>query len=378
MSGIRMSLLRGERPPGCEPCQAMEEHGKISGRQKQLLKTGVQVQDFAKTMRSSPWLPEWGYSQDHQGLSQMHVQDWQIDLGNFCNSACLFCTPESSSRIAAERVRLGMISSMPPRAWCDDPDLLDRFMQSLMQAPHLRYLHFIGGETLITPGFQKILQRLIDHGLHRDLIIGFTTNLTVMEHSVLDQLQQFPQVNLGMSIECMDSVNDYVRYGSEISRALQLLEHWLDIGRRYGWFIQLRTTPTILTVSRLAAVYDYAWNNDLVVESCNFIQDPEFMRPSVLPQPYRDRARNDLRAWISSKQTTHRGAKVINIRDPNRVHQQLLEDAQSYLHYLEHQPDLSHLLPQLVSYLKLMDQSRGNSVVDYLPEYEDLFRSVGY
>lgn len=359
----------------------MEDHGKISGRQKQLLKTGVQVSAFAQTMASSPWFSEWQQTLTHDGHTFVHVQDWQIDLGNYCNSACLFCSPQSSSRIAAERMRLGMIKQMPPPAWCDEPELVDRFIQDLIQAPTLRYLHFIGGETLITPAFKIILQRLIDHDLNKDLVIGFTTNLTVMDDHAVKLLEQFEQVNLGMSIECLDRVNDYVRYGSTIEKTLDIMNRWITLGRQRGWLIQLRITPTLLTINRLSAVYEYAWNNHLVVESCNFIHDPVFMRPSVLPAIYRQRARDQLQSWIDSK--IAQGWQVpqelvLNIRNPNKVHDQLLQDAQSYIQYLDSESDLAHLLPDFISFIKLMDQSRGNSVTAYLPEYEELFRSAGY
>lgn len=378
LAPLRRTLLDGDRPRGCEPCAQMEAHGKVSGRQKQLLKTGVQLDQFSKTMLSSPWLARWTADLDSEGTTDVHVQDWQIDLGNYCNSACLFCSPRFSSRIASERLKLGMIKQLPPPSWCDDQSLLDRFIADLSAAPHIRYLHFIGGETIITPSFRKILQSLVDADLHRELTVGFTTNLTTIDHSLEHLLGKFYHVNLGLSIECMDRVNDYVRYGGEIGRTLSIMDQWLQLANDRQWLVQIRTTPTALSISRLHAVYEYAWQHKVIVESCNFITDPVYMRPSVLPRRYRDQARDSLVAWISSKMHRASGETIINIRDPNHVYDQLLQDAQSYVTYLETEEDLDHLLPDLVAYLKCMDQSRRNSVFDYLPEYEELFRSAGY
>jgi hypothetical protein len=69
---------------------------------------------------------------------------------------------------------------------------------------------------------------------------------------------------------------------------------------------------------------------------------------------------------------------VINIRDPNHAQQQILQDLQSYANYLVHEPDESAKLPDTVAFLKKLESSRNNSVLDYLPEYEQLFRSAGY
>ncbi len=52
--------------------------------------------------------------------------------------------------------------------------------------------------------------------------------------------------------------------------------------------------------------------------------------------------------------------------------------AADYINYLETAPDESNQLPALVQYLKLLEGSRGNSILSYLPEYEELFRTAGY
>jgi hypothetical protein len=54
------------------------------------------------------------------------------------------------------------------------------------------------------------------------------------------------------------------------------------------------------------------------------------------------------------------------------------QDLQSYVNYLENMPDESNRLPDLVKFLKQLEASRGNSILTYLPEYEELFRSAGY
>jgi hypothetical protein len=191
-------------------------------------------------------------------------------------------------------------------------------------------------------------------------------------------LKQFHSVHLGVSIECLDRVNDYVRYGSQISQALDLMQQWLALARSKDWLMQIRTTPSVLTVSRLADVYEYAWQNHVIVESCNFLHNPAYMKPSVLPAPLRQQASDSLISWLASKSHTVFDDQIVNIRNQNFLHQQLIQDAQSYVQYLDQEPDAGHLLPDLVAYLKRMDMNRGNCVLDYLPEYEELFRSAGY
>lgn len=377
MSGIRKQLLAGGAPDICTNCHVMEQHGKPSGRQRQLLKVGVQTEYFEKSLASSTLKAAFDHSQSTQGHTARTVSDWQIDLGNYCNGACVFCYPESSSMLATEFKKLGIINQLPPRSWCDDPVLLDKFVDDLSACQDLQYLHFLGGETLITPGFKKILTTLVDKGLAGQVSIGFTTNLTTWSDSVVELLTQFAQVNLGMSIETLSTLNDYARYPSKITQVRLLLDRWTDLAQQHNWLIQLRITPTCLTVHELTQVYDYAWDHNVSVESCNFISHPEFFRISVLPDQQRQQVIADLENWIS----THKIDSVpfiVNTRDPNLVREQIVQDLASYLHYLKTAPDESHRLPDLVDFLKLLESNRGNSILDHIPEYENLFRSAGY
>lgn len=377
MSAFRMELLNGGTPAICNDCHIMERHNKVSGRQRQLLKIGVQQQYFEKSLASSPLKKDFDYSYNTQGSTLRTVTDWQIDLGNYCNGACVFCAPESSSTLATEFKKIGLINQLPPTSWCDDPKLLQQFIDDLIASPKLQYLHFIGGETLITPGFKKILSALVDADLAKNISIGFTTNLTVWSESVNTLLIQFKQVNLGMSIETLTPVNDYVRYPSQQDTTKELLDKWVKFGQHHNWLIQLRITPTCLTIHDLDTVYEYAWHNKISVESCNFINRPEFLRPSVLPQQYRHEVIQRLAAWVQQHQTPST-VQVINTRDPNSAHAQIIQDASSYLTYLGAVADEAHRLPDLVAYLKRLESNRGNSILTYLPQYEDLFRSAGY
>lgn len=369
---VRKAMLDGESVAGCRGCAVMETHQKVSGRQRQLLKTGIKAETFVSSFKSSPWLPIFSDGLA-DGTTDQYPQDWQIDLGNYCNSACLFCSPASSSRLAAEHKQLGLIQQLPPRAWCDDPLLLAKFLDTLKLSPRLCYLHFIGGETLITPAFKKILSALISAGLHQQVGIGFTVNLTVWDQSIIDLLVQFKEVNLGMSVECLHPVNDYIRYGGKLAQTQALLEKWVTLGKLHQWLVSLRTTPTVLSMTHLHTVYQYASDNQLSVESCNFLNKPEFMRPTVLPSEYRQEVINKLRLFATSD-----NEQVINTRDPNCNQDQLAQDAASYINYLVNADDESYRLPDLVTYLKKTESIRKNSVLDYLPEYEKLLRTAGY
>jgi hypothetical protein len=372
MSTIRESMINGQKIDQCQECHQMEKHGKVSGRQKQLIKVGVQPNNFQKTLLSSPW-----FSQLQRATTELLPQDWQIDLGNFCNSGCVFCGPKSSSRLAVEFKKLNLIQQLPGPNWTDDPVQLQRFVDALRQSPTIKYLHFIGGETLITPAFETILRELISCGINQTCSIGFTTNLHCWNQPVVDLLQQFNEVNLGVSVECLDSVNDYVRWPSNIDDVKRTLDRWMVIAKQHSWLVQIRTTPTWLTVGRLLPVYDYAWQHGASVESCNFLQEPAHFRISVLPNQHRQSILDNMLRWIKTH-TVDSDNPIYNVRNPHTLKLQIFQDLNSYVDYLKNSKYETELLPDSVKYLKLLESGRKNSVLDYLPEYEQLLRSAGY
>jgi sulfatase maturation enzyme AslB (radical SAM superfamily) len=353
----------------------MEKYGKISGRQKQLLKTGITIKDFAKSCASSPFVSEFEKSLQ-QGQTDLVPLDWQIDLGNHCNSACVMCAPASSSRLASEFYRIGLIDKLPVLNWTEDSSRVDLLIDLLCKTSGLAYLHFVGGETLITPGFKKILRALMKHDFRHNITVGLTTNLTVWDAEINHMLCEFKQIHLGMSIDSMTQVNDYVRYPSDIQSVTALMNRWIELSRAQNWIPTIRTTPTALTAGELLDIYKFASTNQVGVESCNFLDEPQILRMSVLPLNIRKKISDQIKHWLQDQKIDAKA--VINIRDPNQVTQSVLQDAVSYINYLENSPDETHLLPAMVQYLKKLDQSRGNCVLDYLPEYEEIFRSAGY
>jgi hypothetical protein len=180
-----------------------------------------------------------------------------------------------------------------------------------------------------------------------------------------------------MSVECFHAVNDYVRWPSDIKCIEDTAIQWITLGRQHNWYMSLRTTPTALTISHLTTVYNFACQHGVGIESCNFLHNPKFLRMNVLPIQYRLDIADQIQIWVD-KQNITADTQLLNIRDPGQLHLQITQDAVSYIDYLRTAPDESYLLPELVEYLKLLESSRSNCILDYLPEYENIFRSAGY
>ena len=377
MREMRKDMLNGDLVGACFECHQNDGHNKVSGRQRQLLKAGITVDNFSKTVQSSPMREYFEYSVDNDGDTDLVPIDWQIDLGNYCNSNCVMCGPQYSSAIASEFKKLDLISEMPPPSWTTDLSLVDKFMDDLIKINHPGYIHFLGGETQITPAFKVFLAKLIEADLQDIITIGFTTNLTVWRQDVVDLLCQFKNVHVGLSVECLTELNDYIRYPSSIDTVKKYLDQWVDLANTQNWLKQIRITPTCLSISQLHTVYEYAYDKEIAVESCNFLNDPSYLAINTLPRDLRKSIIRQLEEWIDLKQLPIIQSKIVNTRHALFAKQQIIEDAQSYINYLKNEPVVNEG-PQMIDYLKKLESSRNNKIIEYLPEYEDYFRSIGY
>lgn len=377
MSSIRSKLLAGEKIKECSSCHVMELHGKISGRQKQLLKIGVMEKNFSKSLLSSPILDAIKSSYENQGVTGLLPVDWQIDLGNYCNSACVMCDPRHSSRLAKEWQELGFIEKYDSWNWTQQEELIEKFIDCLTKIKNLQYLHFLGGETLIVPAFKKLLEALVNAKISDNVVIGFTTNLTVWPEDVIDLLKKFKNVHVGLSIETLNTVNDYIRWPSKIDKVKATLKKFVDMSEKKEWFTSLRITPSLFTVMYLDDIYRFALENNVGVESCNFLNEPSYLKIDMLPLELRKVAITKL-SNVSEKIVKKSEKPVINIRRKDTVVETIKTDIESVISYLNNVPVDTSQYNNLITFLKTLEKKRNNKITDHAKEYGKFLTSIGY
>ena len=292
MRNLRTDLLNGNRPAGCETCYYEDSFNKLSGRQRQLLKSGIQQTDFALTTRSSPHYQHFLRTWQNSGLTNSAPVDLQIDLGNICNSACIMCNPESSSRLHTEYKTLHKLNPIfadpvPYQSWTEDPDALEKFIAELLSIPNIKYIHFLGGETLYDPAFYTICERLIAAGVSRDIIVGTTTNGTIYDDRVERLVAQFKEFHLGISIESVTELNDYIRYPGKITTILSNIDRFLELRSTAPVFVSLRVTPNVFTISELDKLFRYTIDKNVILESCTILFKPSCLRIELVPENIR-------------------------------------------------------------------------------------------
>lgn len=385
MCGFRQDMLDGSAPSECDTCYYQEKFNKLSGRQKQLLKSGIRTDDFTNSLLSSPHFDDFTYSQGTHGLTDHSPTDLQIDLGNLCNSACIMCDPQASSKLTQDYIKLYKKSDLfsePPayKSWTSDKMALERFLTDLSLIPDLKYMHLLGGETLYNDAFYRICNTLINNSRASGLIIGTTTNGTIYTEQLAKIIPQFKEFHLGISIESVSALNDYIRYPSKISEVLANIDKFIALREQHpSLYLTLRITPNIFSIYELDQLFEYVIDKKLTVEACNILYKPESLRMELMPEDIRQEIITKLEALVTKYNLQRHN--VTNIRKSNDIDKVTADSVHEYLDFVKGYTvptDVEQQRKNLVEFLKSFESLRNNTILDYAPRYKDFLRSIGY
>ena len=387
MRALRLDLLDGNPVNICRACYYEDSMNKVSGRQRQLLKSAITLNNFDKTFCSTPHWDMFAYSANNQGYTEYLPIDLQIDLGNTCNSGCIMCTPKYSSRLAVDYIKLHQhnpdlfASNIPGKNWADDQQLVDKFIAELVELPNIRYIHFLGGETLYLKSFYDICERLIELGISKNIILGTTTNGTIYSPRLENIISFFKEVHLGVSVESLHSINDYIRWPSNVNQVRTNLDAFLTLRDKTNLQVSLRITPNILSIFHLDTIFKYMLDNQVIAESCNILYDPSCLRIELLPEELIQQSLDKINKVINDYSLVPNHEIILNRRSSEFIKPVISAVIFEYKHLLENMDAPNNLESErknLVKFLKSFEQLRENSVLNYLPEYEEFLRSHGH
>lgn len=388
MNNVRSQMLEGKKLAMCESCHYDQNLGKVSGRQRQLLKSGIHESNFDKTFCNSQHFPWFEQSYEHQGETDYYPTDLQIDLGNTCNSSCIMCKPMWSSRVQQDHAQLHKVDpdvfEQPEnyKNWTQDPESVARFVDGLSEiGSNLKYVHFLGGETLYMKAFWDITDRMIETGMAYRTTLGTTTNCTVYNSQVESIIKKFKRVNLGLSIESVTPLNDYVRWPSNIDTVIDNIKKYMALRKDNDLHLSLRITPNVLSIYHLDQLIDFMIENDIMAESCNILTDPPVMKMELIPGDIRSQVLDKLLRTVYKHGFKRSNTPMINRRIQERNMQVINDIVFEYVDFIKNYKEPDNVTEQrknFVKYISAYENMRNNNILEYLPEYEKFLRSHGY
>jgi MoaA/NifB/PqqE/SkfB family radical SAM enzyme len=313
----RLNKLNDIEEPLCSMCYYEENLGSSSKRLKENHKSGVLQDDFNNTFKTSIDYPMFIMSRYSGATDNLRPESYHISLGNECNLACRMCSPTASSKIAVRMIQDGTYKGPARMNWTEDAFAWQHVVDYICTTDSLKFVHLIGGEPLMNPRFEDLIDRLLAEG-KTDIYLGFTTNGTIFNESLIYKLNAFRHVDIGVSIECWGKLNDYVRQGSNAQCVLDNIDLYLKHRKEAHVYVTVRPVPSALTVHTLDELYKWCISRKLDVMT-NILNWPEYQQIRHLPENIKDRLINQYRQWIHVE--PFKGES--NPRDPNRFREHI-------------------------------------------------------
>jgi pyruvate-formate lyase-activating enzyme len=291
------------------------------------------------------------------------------------------CDPTASSRLVADYKKLSKLDSKlfaEPKlyqSWTEDSATVNRFVAELQSFPYLCYIHFLGGETLYNQAFYDICEHLDG----TDLIVGTTTNGTIYDQRIEQLIPRFKEFHLGISIESVTALNDYVRWPGPTDQILENILKFVKLREQHpGLKLELRITPNLFTISELDQVFEFMIKHDIIAESCNILHQPRCLRMELMPEDIRQETIAKLQAVVDRLDWYE---PQVNTRRSDLSQQVIAQLANEYLDFVKTYQlpaDVAESQKELVSFLKSFETIRNNTILDYAPRYTDFLRHIGY
>ena len=248
LSTMRQEMLDGKRPSGCWKCWHDEDAGKKSMRQS------------VNESRLEPHL-------DCVTKTNKELKPLQVKLlsGASCNLACRMCQSHVSSKVHKVWEDIGLPTKEPYKYdW-----MSDQIIRS--NADSVRYLDLMGGEPFYHKKIHQLIQWLVDNDHANHITIYVTSNAMVLNDDLIDNLKQFENVVVIVSLDAVGKKHEYIRPGADWNIIVKNIEKLQK--NKLNVIIQ----PVISAINILCLPELIAWCNDkkLHMTQMSLVHEPE-------------------------------------------------------------------------------------------------------
>jgi radical SAM protein with 4Fe4S-binding SPASM domain len=348
MRRLRRNMLDDQPSPECHRCYELERAGINSHRthKRELFLHHFPVVESTRADGS---------------VEPMALRYLDIRFSNLCNLRCRSCGVGFSSAWAADDQLLSPGGNYPkvirPTA---DPESMWRQLEPLI--PGLEEIYFAGGEPILMEEHYRILRLLIDRGsVH--VRLRYNTNfaqLTYKNHDVIELWKQFPDINVGASLDGMEARGEYLRKGLVWSDVVANRQRLLREAPHVGFDISF--TLSLMNALHLPD-FHRAWVEAGLVDGqsifLNLLTSPNHYRVQALPSHLKARVREKFRRHIDDFLPRHEG------------HRHAAKQFEAALCFMDEQ-DLSPELETFRDLTRRLDAIRGERFEEVFPELREI------
>ena len=216
--------------------------------------------------------------------TDIDIRFLEVNISNICNLKCVMCSGVNSSAWVKEDYTLQEISTDFKRPINHPdfgyrivkPDIVDKLFDYPEYFKNLQHVNIKGGEPYMEPNNIKLLQKLIDLNLNKQIELDISTNGTILNKEFEELALQF-KTKWHISIEAVGKLYEYIRGGKRYS-----FEEFKDNLHNFDKFDRVILAGTVLAynVCHLNEVYETFPNHEIYFS--NVVAEPSYLSPTIL------------------------------------------------------------------------------------------------
>lgn len=324
------------------------------------------------TSREIPEYITWDRADQYtlaDGSITSKVVNLGLRFGNLCNQKCIMCSAEFSSLWYDDHVALygidapvgvgGYINyniikdargknTLDFAKWWESSIWWERF-ESI--APNLKHLYLTGGEPLVVPALQEMLDRLIAKGFAKDITLRFDTNLSAINKKVIEKFKHFRKINFCVSMDDTGDRYGLIRFPGSYDNLVANIKQVQDSGLGVHYLSCCMGIASIYSPIRVGEIADQLG----ITTEFRFLEGPDWHDLRSLPR--------------SAKQEIIETYKDLMHHSESRTkwYKATIKFLEKYIDQ-EHIPDLE----KFVATMDKLDKIRGTDWRKVLPDVQDI------
>ena len=302
MKEMRRNMMSSKWSEECGRCMQEEQAGLTSRRQYERVQWKFGMLDALKSTKLDGTID----------VKKSPTKYYDLRFGNFCNLKCRMCGPSDSNAWFEDWIKLTGKTSFNDTsgevtieningklcaAEFDWPNSEMFWIQLERNIQFMEHVYFAGGEPMLIERHYEFLQKCIDSGYAKNIMLEYNTNGTTLPPRVIKLWTQFKEVRLGVSVDGMGAVLEYQRYPVKWAKVLKNLNTIDKLPNNIKAWIAF--TVTAYNVEHMIdfmkwKIQESNWtkiNNSAIKPFVTYhvAHNPPHLNIRVLPDRYKDR-----------------------------------------------------------------------------------------
>ena len=254
-----------------------------------------------------------------------------IRFGNLCNQKCVMCGPTFSNQWYDEFVeyfktnefgqgeKISIIKDPKTNKWIEPPELKwfedPRWWQKFdTLMPHLKHIYITGGEPMIAPAHDEMLDKLIEAGYAKDIWLEYDSNCSAINPKIISKWYYFKSVHIRGSMDGINQEYELIRYGGKWTKFVENVKILKNIENESNGKIKLLSLSSCVTLLNMLTIKE----SEEFCKSINanfhvrFLEGPSFLSLYFLP----DQAKKDV-IEFHKRNMSNKSEMIINLLNEN-------------------------------------------------------------